>query len=93
MQPRYVVPSAHITVARFVDNGDFESDERVDSRKFEAWWALIDSINVRLKEDLDSRRGGDDREGQWVIEDVECRYGVNWYGGGHSWNAEGFYRR
>ncbi|VDC03534.1 unnamed protein product [Peniophora sp. CBMAI 1063] len=88
MKPRYVVPSAHLTVARFIDNTDFETDGRTDQGKMKEWWSLIDGINVRLESALDSRHGGRDEDGMWPVEKVECRYGSQWYGGGESWRPD-----
>ncbi|KZV68240.1 hypothetical protein PENSPDRAFT_634639 [Peniophora sp. CONT] len=86
MKPRYVVPSAHLTVARFIDNVDFETDGHTDENKMKEWWGLIDRINARLERELDSRHGGQDEDGMWLVEKVECRYGAQWYGGGQSWH-------
>jgi hypothetical protein len=77
MCPRYVVPSAHITVARFIDNVDFEMDGKTVEEKMRKWWKLIDNINVWLA-------SLPDEKGMWTIDNAECRTGTQWYGGGES---------
>lgn len=84
--PRYVVPSAHLSVARFVDNGDFEEEGRTSVAKMQGWWALVEAINKNLAERFDSRSGGRDEDGAWTVDNAQCRYGAQWYGGGQSWS-------
>ncbi|KIY48132.1 hypothetical protein FISHEDRAFT_65860 [Fistulina hepatica ATCC 64428] len=75
---RYIVPSAHFTVARFVTTADFERDGGgLDTAKATAWVDLIGGIN----KDLSSFSG------IWVVGEDEgliCRFGRVWYGDGES---------
>ncbi|KAI0033947.1 60S ribosomal protein L44 [Vararia minispora EC-137] len=77
MHPRYIVPSAHVTVARFVYSSDFETDGEFDGEKMSKWWALIDEINAWLASLSDDKSS-------WSIDGIECRTGTQWYGGGES---------
>ncbi|KAK9458038.1 RNA ligase/cyclic nucleotide phosphodiesterase [Dipodascopsis uninucleata] len=68
---RYQVPSAHVTIARFVKGL---------SIPVEKWVAKLDEINTWL-----DNEGG--RDIKWTIGDergAECRCGRIWYGGGIS---------
>jgi len=75
---RYMVPSAHITVARFVSDGDFRKEGgEVDRAKMKGWMELVGKINEELE----------GWEGEWVVgaeRGVECRVGTLWYGGGET---------
>lgn len=69
---RYVVPSAHITIARFVNAHDL-----TDATRMRAWIQRIDEINNQLQA----------WDGEWVVgaeRGVEFRAGRLWYGGGHA---------
>ncbi|KAK9487871.1 RNA ligase/cyclic nucleotide phosphodiesterase [Lipomyces starkeyi] len=71
VESRYQVPSAHVTVARFV---------KPLAGSMQHWLAKLDEINNWLEND----RGRDIR---WVVGDErgnECRCGRIWYGGGWS---------
>ena len=65
---RYALPSAHITVGRFVKRGSGLGVERAE------WVRLLDVIN-------DVLRGW---EGKWELNSLALRAGVQWYGGGYS---------
>ncbi|KAI4091967.1 MAG: hypothetical protein LQ344_003785 [Seirophora lacunosa] len=86
---RYVVPSAHLTVARFVGQEDVSGSEgEVDRGKVERLVECIEGINADLREEWwppkdGIREGG----GQWVVgqeKGLDCRKGVLWYGGGET---------
>ncbi|KAL9028542.1 MAG: hypothetical protein Q9196_003109 [Gyalolechia fulgens] len=88
---RYVVPSAHLTIARFVSQMDIsasQSDDRLDLGKVESMLNHIEKINLELqneywpKEDATIKAGG-----QWVVgqeKGLDCRKGTLWYGGGET---------
>ena len=79
---RYVLPSAHLTIARFV-NQDLYRD-----RKIAALIEVIESIN----QDLQGRLWGSERQegsvtAQWIVGEersVDCRTMTVWYGDGES---------
>jgi len=71
---RYVVPSSHITVARFITTTDHD-----DSEKMKKWVEKIEEINEWLIETY-SEAGG-----EWIVGEekgLECRRNTLWYGGG-----------
>lgn len=78
---RYVVPTAHITLGRFISQNDHDSPE-----KMEKFIKVIEELNEWLEkeywvEDGDSNK--DDKE--WVVgheKGLLLREGKVWYGGG-----------
>ncbi|KAK9366847.1 RNA ligase/cyclic nucleotide phosphodiesterase [Lipomyces kononenkoae] len=71
VESRYQVPSAHVTIARFV---------KPLAGSMQLWLAKLDEINRWLE----TERGKDIR---WTVGDErgnECRCGRIWYGGGYS---------
>jgi hypothetical protein len=88
---RYVVPSAHITIARFITQEDHDTQE-----KMKRWIDLIDDMNKWLvkewwTKDFEAEGGGRTMiegvktGGEWIIGEnvgLECRQGKLWYGGG-----------
>ena len=82
---RYIVPSAHITIARFVTSKDHEDESgAVDRAKMQAWMEKVWEINGEI-----ANWGG-----EWYVGEergIVCRGGRLWYGGGESvMEAEGF---
>ncbi|KAL4807389.1 RNA ligase/cyclic nucleotide phosphodiesterase [Aspergillus unguis] len=88
---RYVVPSAHVTIARFVTQDGFllKSGE-VDRDMVAALVSRIERINEKLRRKYwpgTGQDGEDDSisEGEWVIgqeQGLEFNKGASWYGGG-----------
>lgn len=77
---RYVVPSAHATLARFIYGEDHDSKE-----KMEKWVEAIEKINEWLVETY----WGDDGL-EWVVDqELVLREGRLWYGGGQTVAGEG----
>ncbi|KAK9234673.1 RNA ligase/cyclic nucleotide phosphodiesterase [Lipomyces kononenkoae] len=71
VESRYQVPSAHVTIARFV---------KPLASSMQQWLAKLDEVNNWLETDC----GTDIR---WAVGDErgsECRCGRIWYGGGYS---------
>jgi hypothetical protein len=81
---RYIVPSAHITVARFVTSKDHEENGVVDRSKMKKWMERVWEINEEIA----------DWDGEWIVGEergMDCRRGRLWYGGGETVvKAEGF---
>lgn len=74
---RYTVPSAHVTVARFVTAGGVEC---WDPRRREEWVRGIERINAWIEREWTGRV-------RWVVGEergVEFRRGLLWYGGGNA---------
>lgn len=87
---RYIVPSSHITVGRFLTQ-----DDHVGPGKMAAWIAKIESINKWLESEYWPKGGGEVREdAQWIVgqeKGLDCRIGTLWYGGGSTVRiGEGF---
>lgn len=87
---RYVVPSAHLTIARFVSQADTSVAEgnQPNAAKVQNLLDQIDKINRNLSQQSWPKEGTAIREGgQWVVGQVkglDCRKGVLWYGGGET---------
>lgn len=83
---RYVVPSAHLTIARFVSQKDIEKGDGSgpDPVKVKA---LVNGLE-RIDADLRNEHGnseGQFRSGTWFVGEekgLDCRKGRLWYGGG-----------
>lgn len=78
---RYQVPSAHITLGRYLTHSDHDTPE-----KRKAWVEAIDEINTWLEKEIWDR---DDAEliGEWVVgqeRGLDVRNGTLWYGGGRT---------
>ncbi|KAG6009061.1 hypothetical protein E4U21_003393 [Claviceps maximensis] len=86
---RYQVPSAHITLGRFLDEADHDTPQ-----KRERWIAAIDELNAWLEREVwaaeeGDEKGGDGAEfiGEWVVgqeRGLDARNGTLWYGGGRT---------
>ncbi|KAL6232953.1 hypothetical protein BDW75DRAFT_216426 [Aspergillus navahoensis] len=86
---RYIVPSAHVTVARFVNQDGFLLDGgKVDRKSVAALVQSIESLNAVLREKYWPQEGGEwsaPAKGEWVIgqeQGLEFNMGTSWYGGG-----------
>lgn len=78
---RYQVPSAHITLGRYLSHDDHDTPE-----KREKWVKAIDEVNEWLEKEVWDR---DDAEfvGEWVVgqeRGLDVRNGTLWYGGGRT---------
>lgn len=94
---RYTVPSAHITIGRFVKPLKFprenlESPE-VAGKKASQLVAEIEDLNAELRSKV-WRRLGDHAQGQWIVgqeKGLELMLGPTWYGQGERFVlGEGF---
>jgi vesicle-fusing ATPase len=96
VQSRYVALSAHLTMARFIDQKDFvlEGTNKLDLEKVKRFIAVIEDINEWLERNYWPNIDGDVSAGtEWVAGEgtVVVREGQLWYGGGHTlYEGEGF---
>ncbi len=90
---RYVVPSAHLTIARFNSSNVFGGDpldasptQDVNERKH--WLNEIDMINKWLEAEYwPSEKGNIMPGGEWIVGEekgLDFRKGRLWYGGGET---------
>lgn len=90
IESRYIVPSAHLTIGRFIDPSDFSpaGEQNIDSSKMAKLVEVIEEINAWLVEEYWPKDGGTIREGgEWRVGEgkgLDCRFGTLWYGGGES---------
>lgn len=90
---RYTVPSAHLTIGRFITQEDFSKVDHhgsliPDPEKMTAWINEIEDINSWLQENYWPRSGEMIKAGgEWIIgseKGLDCRQGALWYGGGET---------
>lgn len=81
---RYVVPSSHITVGRFITSIDHDNPA-----KMRRWVEKLDELNRWLEEtcwaEEDDGRILADGGSEWIVGEengLDCRQGKLWYGGG-----------
>ena len=83
---RYVIPSAHLTIGRFIKNSDFEkADGSVDHAKVEKLVTTIEEINDWLQREYWPSESGVKDGGEWIVGEergLTCRKGTLWYGSG-----------
>lgn len=83
---RYVFPSAHITIARFITNKDFETESgEVDHANVDKLIKAIDNVNLWLAKEYWPKHGAVKNGGEWIVgeeQGLDCRKGTLWYGGG-----------
>jgi hypothetical protein len=89
---RYIVPSAHLTIARFVTQdgfvkqGDAAAEGHVDPSKVKELIDTIDEINQKLQDEYwPSENGTIKAGGEWLVgqeKGLVIRRGRLWYGGG-----------
>ncbi|OHE91979.1 hypothetical protein CORC01_12715 [Colletotrichum orchidophilum] len=88
IESRYQVPSAHITLGRYLTEKDHDTPE---ARK--RWVEAIDEINAWLEKEVWDRRDAD-WIGEWLVgqeRGLDARNGQLWYGGGRTIKlGEGF---
>lgn len=84
---RYVIPSAHLTIGRFIARKDFETAAgEVDREKVAEFVGVIEEINEHLEREFWPQNDGRvPEDGEWSVGEekgLECRFGTLWYGGG-----------
>lgn len=78
---RYQVPSAHITLGRYLNDEDHDTPE-----KREQWVKAIDRINEWLEKEVWDKQDAE-YVGEWVVgqeRGLDARNGTLWYGGGRT---------
>lgn len=78
---RYVVPSAHITLGRYLTQQDHETPEQR-----ERWIRAVEDINTWLEAEVWDARDGE-FIGEWIVgqeKGLDARCGALWYGGGRT---------
>ncbi|PYH85476.1 60S ribosomal protein L44 [Aspergillus uvarum CBS 121591] len=82
MKPRYIAPSAHITIARFITREGFllerpgpDGVEKVDTNQVALLIRKTESINERLRAEYWPRERGEPipRKGEWVVNVPKTR--------------------
>jgi vesicle-fusing ATPase len=86
---RYIVPTAHLTIARFIEPGDFQSsDGTLDRAKVAQVVSTIEMLNAWLKEEYwPTKEGAIKAGGEFMVgsgKGLIFREGALWYGGGRS---------
>ncbi|OAQ98042.1 hypothetical protein LLEC1_07945, partial [Akanthomyces lecanii] len=85
---RYQVPSAHITLGRYLSAADHDTPA-----KRRGWIEAIDEVNGWLEEEVWDRTDAE-FTGEWVVgqeRGLDARSGTLWYGGGRTIQlGEGF---
>jgi hypothetical protein len=80
---RYVVPSSHITIGRFLTQDDHDTPEKIVN-----WIKKIEQLNAWLEEEYWPKENGKRREdGEWIVgqeKGLDFREGTLWYGGGNT---------
>ena len=88
---RYIVPSAHVSIARFIIQKDFTqaqpNDQIIDRTKIEKWIDNIEEINYWLQNEYWPRPANNyiGAGGEWMVGEekgLDLRQGALWYGDG-----------
>lgn len=78
---RYIVPSAHITLGRYLTDEDHATPEQRTK-----WVETIDEVNLWLQKEVWDRPGAE-LIGEWLVgqeKGLDVRVGALWYGGGRT---------
>ncbi|TKX27003.1 hypothetical protein C1H76_0758 [Elsinoe australis] len=86
---RYVVPSAHLTIGRFIYADEWKmSDGGFDHGRMKKLIEVIDETNRWLEETYWPKSNEKIKEGgEWIVgqeQGLDHRYGTLWYGGGET---------
>ncbi|KAH8695971.1 RNA ligase/cyclic nucleotide phosphodiesterase [Talaromyces proteolyticus] len=83
---RYAVPSAHLTIGRFINQNGFQDEGgKFDGVKAKRLVQKIEEINTRLEAQYWPSTSGIPEGGEWTIgqeKGLDFRMGRLWYGGG-----------
>lgn len=92
IRSRYVVPSAHVTIARFITNNDFllqgEEHGQIDTQKVKTFINKIESLNAWLQAEYwpQDSHYSIKKGGEWLVGEergLDCQKGPVWYGHNH----------
>ena len=90
---RYTVPSAHLTIGRFITQEDVSRTDQdgvsvPDPEKLRNWIEALEGINLWLQDEYWPKDSGRIRSGgEWIVgkeKGLDCRKGTLWYGGGET---------
>ncbi|GAB1199855.1 hypothetical protein APSETT444_009214 [Aspergillus pseudonomiae] len=95
MKPRYIVPSAHVTIARFITHDRFIVEDSgpdgvpvVDQERVAALVERIEQINGKLRQKYWPQENGPmSAKGEWIVgqgKGLELCKGRSYYGGGEN---------
>ncbi|KAJ5671074.1 hypothetical protein N7507_000201 [Penicillium longicatenatum] len=91
---RYIVPSAHVTIARFINNDDFfvqgTKGAELDRARVKLLVDKIETINKKLESEFWPQANGTiPKGGEWDVgqQNLVIRRGRLWYGGGDTVNV------
>jgi hypothetical protein len=93
---RYVVPSAHLTIGRFIETSDTEIEtvegegKKPDLARMREILGVVDEINEWLMSEFWPKGEGQEDKGikeggEWIVGEgkgLDCRKGRLWYGSG-----------
>jgi vesicle-fusing ATPase len=84
---RYTVPSAHLTLGRFINPNDFMQPD--GTQNMEKIITKIEEINEWLRQEYWPETGDSAIKdgGEWIVGEekgLNCRKGTLWYGGGET---------
>ena len=88
MQSRYIIETSHITIARFINEVDFQQDNgaELDRQKVSKLISIIEELNKWLEEDYWPNHTAAIRNGgEWIVGEergLDLRSGTPWYGEG-----------
>jgi hypothetical protein len=88
VQSRYIIETAHLTIARFINEDDFKkSGGELDKSKVSKLLTIIEDINEWLEKEYWPDHSGRIQEGgEWIVgqeRGLDCQYGTLWYGYGN----------
>jgi hypothetical protein len=90
LEARYTVPSAHVTIARFVRPAGWSKkkieESSISHKRARELVTTIEDINQELRSDH-WKRFGDPSRGEWIVgqeKGLELMKGRSWYGKGES---------
>jgi hypothetical protein len=90
LEARYTVPSAHVTIARFVRPVGWSKkkieESSISHKRARELVTTIEDINQELRSDH-WKRFGDPSRGEWIVgqeKGLELMKGRSWYGKGES---------